>query len=72
MKPHSVCVQLLTLNIQLDSGLIFPLLVCALDCVNTGVSPRHIPDFQRAVVGLAVARASLFPRACKQTWQRCW
>lgn len=67
-----VCVRLLTLNIQFYSGLSFPLLICALDCVNAGVSPCDISDFQRAVVGLAVAGASLFPCACKQTWQRCW
>lgn len=72
-ENHMCCVfVLLTLNIQLDGGLIFPLLVCAFDCVNAGVFPRHVPDFQRVVVGLVVAQASLFPCACKHTWQRCW
>lgn len=41
-----ICVQLLTLNVQHDGGLVDPLVICALDRVNSGVFLRHILDLQ--------------------------
>lgn len=49
----------LTQNIQPNGGLVDPLLIRALDRVNSGMIPRHVHDLQRVVVEPAVARIPL-------------